>query len=128
MFVESLSDNKTNDPVLIWFNGGPGCSSLLGMFQENGPITVDSDGDKVFQNNSYPWNLRANVLYLEQPANVGFAIGLGNKTFNHSDYSSSVDTLAGLLNWYDKFPEYQNNSLFISGESYGGIYVPYLTW
>ena len=53
MFVESLSDTKEKDPVLIWFNGGPGCSSLLGMFQENGPLTVDSDGNQEFQNNTY---------------------------------------------------------------------------
>lgn len=45
MFVESISENATTDPVLIWFNGGPGCSSLLGAFQENGPLLVDSDGD-----------------------------------------------------------------------------------
>jgi len=68
------------------------------------------------------------VLFLEQPANVGFSIGIGEKTFNQSDYTQSLDTIQALLKWYDRFPEYLNNSLFISGESYGGIYVPYLSW
>jgi carboxypeptidase C (cathepsin A) len=44
VFVESMSSDAAKDPVLIWFNGGPGCSSLLGMFQENGPIVVDDNG------------------------------------------------------------------------------------
>ena len=76
LFVESKSTTKQDDPVLIWFNGGPGCSSLLGAFQENGPFTVDSDGDQVFATNPHPWNLRANVLYLEQPSGVGFSMAL----------------------------------------------------
>jgi len=43
MFVESKSDTADQDPVLIWFNGGPGCSSLEGFFVENGPVIVDAD-------------------------------------------------------------------------------------
>ena len=40
----------------------------------------------------------------------------------------SQDALAALKEWFVKFPEYLPNQLFVSGESYGGIYVPYLTW
>jgi carboxypeptidase C (cathepsin A) len=68
MFVES-EDKPESDPVLIWFNGGPGCSSLLGFFQENGPVIVDGEEPRL---NPEPWNKRANVLYLESPAGVGF--------------------------------------------------------
>jgi carboxypeptidase C (cathepsin A) len=42
--------------------------------------------------------------------------------------TQSEDALAALKQWFGKFPEYLPNKLFVSGESYGGIYVPYLTW
>lgn len=71
VYIESQGD-PTTDPVLIWFNGGPGCSSLLGFFQEHGPFVID-DFQTEIKENPYPWNIRANVLYIESPAGVGFS-------------------------------------------------------
>ena len=71
MYIESL-DKPSTDPVLIWFNGGPGCSSLLGLFQENGPYIFD-DGEELIKPNPFPWNQKANLLYIESPAGVGFS-------------------------------------------------------
>ena len=72
VFVESESD-PANDPVGIWFNGGPGCSSMLAFMQENGPIAID-DGEDYIKTNPYPWNQRANMIWLESPAGVGYSI------------------------------------------------------
>ena len=71
-FAESMGNPET-DPIIIWFNGGPGCSSMLGMMQELGPIVVD-DGEDYFKTNPHPWNERANVLFLESPAGVGWSV------------------------------------------------------
>lgn len=126
VFASSLTD-PINDPVIVWFNGGPGCSSLLALFAENGPYVID-DGEYFIKDNPFPWNQRANVLYIESPAGVGFSIAGTPQDAQHNDMSQSKDALAAILNWYKFFPEYLRNPLFISGESYAGIYVPYLSW
>ena len=59
--------NSSTDLVL-WLNGGPGCSSVSGFFTENGPFVVNSNGN--IKLNDYAWNTRANVLWLEAPAGV----------------------------------------------------------
>jgi cathepsin A (carboxypeptidase C) len=73
VFIESISEQAKDDPVLVWFNGGPGCSSLLALFSEHGPFVFD-DGEFVLKPNPEPWNKRANVLYIESPAGVGFSL------------------------------------------------------
>lgn len=71
IFVESQG-NVTGDPVVVWFNGGPGCSSLLAFMQEHGPWVIGDNSSKL-EANPYPWNLNASVIYLESPAGVGFS-------------------------------------------------------
>ena len=72
VFAESMND-PTTDPVVIWFNGGPGCSSMLAFMQENGPIAID-DGEDYIKTNPYPWNTKANMLWIESPAGVGYSL------------------------------------------------------
>ena len=124
MFIESEND-PANDPVLIWFNGGPGCSSLLGWIQEHGPYVIPN-GESEFIKNEWNWNKEVNLLYIESPGGVGFSTCVGVEDCTQSDDKSAEDNLTALLSFYEKFPEFLHNDLFISGESYAGIYVPYL--
>jgi carboxypeptidase C (cathepsin A) len=126
VFAESENDPST-DPVVIWFNGGPGCSSMLAFMQENGPLAID-DGEDYIKTNPFPWNTKANMLWIESPAGVGYSLAGTEEDLNQNDMTQSEDALAALKQWFGKFPEYLPNKLFVSGESYGGIYVPYLTW
>jgi len=68
---------------------------------------------------------------VEQPAGVGFSYCNGTSNpedCKFTDMTQSNDTLAFVEAWMQKYPDYQNHSLYISGESYGGIYIPYLAW
>lgn len=122
-FVES-SSNPKSDPVVLWMNGGPGCSSLHGFLTEHGPFRIQPDG-KTLQPFPFAWNQVANMIYLEAPAGVGFSYSDdGNYTTDDDDVARN-NHLA-LQDFFRKFPEYSENDFFISGESYGGIYVPTL--
>ncbi|XP_069112455.1 lysosomal protective protein-like isoform X1 [Argopecten irradians] len=123
-FLESQNNPKT-DPVVLWMNGGPGCSSDLGLLSEHGPFRINSDGKTVYYN-SYSWNTVANMIYLEAPAGVGFSYS-PDKDYKTDDDQVALDNHLALKNFFLKFPEYKTNDFFVSGESYGGIYVPTLS-
>ncbi|GFP84292.1 serine carboxypeptidase-like 40 [Phtheirospermum japonicum] len=114
-------------PLLLWLNGGPGCSSLAyGAMQELGPFRVKSDGKTLFLN-EYSWNHAANLLFLESPAGVGFSYSnTTDDVVSGGDKRTAIDNYAFLLNWLERFPEYKNREFYISGESYAGHYVPQL--
>ncbi|KAG5448137.1 Lysosomal protective protein [Clonorchis sinensis] len=110
-------------PLILWLNGGPGCSSLLGLMTENGPFLVQRDG--LLDYNPYSWNRFANVLYLESPGGVGFSyVKDGNLTTD--DDMTSLTNYHAMLSFMEKFPKYKGRDFYITGESYAGVYVPLL--
>ncbi|XP_052192670.1 serine carboxypeptidase-like 40 isoform X2 [Diospyros lotus] len=125
-FVEA-ERGKESKPLLLWLNGGPGCSSLAyGAMQELGPFRVNSDGKTLYRNR-FAWNHAANVLFLESPAGVGFSYSNTTADFvNGGDSRTASDNYVFLLNWLERFPEYKDRDFYISGESYAGHYVPQL--
>ena len=82
----------------------------------------------VWEENPYSWNLKANVMYLESPGGVGYSTCGSTEDCTFDDNSSANQNLSAVLAWFDLFPELKTNDLYISGESYGGIYVPYLAY
>ena len=126
VFVEAETSPSTA-PLLLWLNGGPGCSSLDGLMYEHGPLLVSHDGTELVRN-PHAWSTMANVLYLEAPAGVGFSYSTDPQDYKGMGANqTSTDNLEALLAWFQLFPEYSRNRFYISGESYGGIYVPTLS-
>ena len=122
-FVESQS-KPADDPVILWLNGGPGCSSLAGMFTELGPWRVNDDGKTLRVENS-SWNTIANVIFLESPAGVGFSYQDDNK-LDTDDVQTAEDNYQALVQFFMKFPQFKKNPFYITGESYAGVYIPTL--
>ncbi|KAI4123043.1 MAG: hypothetical protein LQ347_006298 [Umbilicaria vellea] len=120
-FFESRSDPKT-DPVVLWLNGGPGCSSLTGLFLELGPSSIDENLNMVY--NPYSWNSNASVIFLDQPVNVGFSYS-GSSVSN--TVAAGKDVYALLTLFFKQFPEYAHQDFHIAGESYAGHYIPVFT-
>jgi hypothetical protein len=76
IFLESENDPK-NDPVIVWYNGGPGAASMFGLFVELGPYYLNQDsfddpkynetGIPQVQRNPYGWTKVANVIAVNNP-------------------------------------------------------------
>lgn len=121
-FVESQS-NPAHDPLVLWLNGGPGCSSMLGLFTELGPYTVTDRGEVL--NNPFGWNRKANIIFLESPAGVGFSYSVDGSNKTDDDMTADMNHRA-LQSFFEKFPQYKGRDLYLTGESYGGVYLPTL--
>ncbi|KAJ3272497.1 hypothetical protein HDV01_005448 [Terramyces sp. JEL0728] len=154
-------ENKdvVSPPLIIWLQGGPGSSSMIGLFYEVGPIKITSE--KHFIKNFDAWNSNSSMLFIDNPLGAGFS-HLGNKTvgkpkkeilpafenvnttsecfkeeiqdrplFNEgypqNQAAISHDLIIFLGRFYKIFPE-ANTTLYLTGESYAGKYIPSLAY
>lgn len=115
-------NNPETDPVILWLQGGPGASSMYGLFTENGPYVVDEDLNLGLRYNSWTWN--HSVIYIDSPAGTGFSFTSGG--FANNQTKVGEDLYEALIQFFTLFPEYQKNDFFITGESYGGHFIPAL--
>ena len=128
-YMFNIAENDwEKKPLVLWLNGGPGCSSLDGWTNEHGPMLLGEDGK--FKLNNYTWIKEANIIYLESPGNVGFSLinSTDKKDLYLDDNTTADDNLIALLDFFKKYPEFKTKDFYISGESYAGIYVPILAY
>jgi len=112
---------EAKEEIAIWFNGGPGCSSLSGLLTENGPFTWES-GTLAPTQNPYTWVNLTNMLWVEQPVGVGFTQG---KPTIRNEYELGEQFIGFYKNFVNTFG-LQNWKVYLTGESYAGFYVPYI--
>ncbi|OWM70229.1 serine carboxypeptidase-like [Punica granatum] len=116
------SRNSKNDPIVIWLTGGPGCSSELAMFYENGPFAIADNMTLVW--NEHGWDKASNLLYVDQPVGTGFSYTSDRRDIRHNEDGVSNDLYDFLQAFFAEHPEFAKNDFYITGESYAGHYIP----
>ncbi|XP_005094418.2 probable serine carboxypeptidase CPVL [Aplysia californica] len=125
------SMEQQDAPLLVWLNGGPGVSSMLGLFWENGPVEVDesiaTSGYIKSKLREFSWVGPFSMLYIDNPVQVGFSYTeSGDEGLRLNQEGYSEDLYSVMLQFYSLFPDYHNRELYIGGQSYAGKYVPAL--
>lgn len=116
--------NYEKAPVILWLQGGPGATSMIGLFTENGPyIPKYKYGLKL---RKYSWTQTFNVIYIDNPVGTGYSFTNGGYAKNET--AVGKDLYNALLQFFQLFPELQKNDFFVTGESYAGKYVPAVSY
>ncbi|KAI9145406.1 Alpha/Beta hydrolase protein, partial [Paraphysoderma sedebokerense] len=105
---------------VIWLNGGPGC--IEGLLLENGPMLLDKAGKPRI--NPHSWHHHANMLYVDQPVGTGFSYTNGPLATSQTEVGTQF--VAFLEKFFDIFPDLQYSDVYFTGESFAGIYIPYI--
>ncbi|CAN1269164.1 Serine carboxypeptidase-like 20, partial [Linum perenne] len=117
-YLVQSEGNPSKDPLVLWLNGGPGCSSFDGFVYEHGlPI---------LHLNPYSWSKVSNILYVDSPSGVGFSYAKNISEYKTGDLKTALDSHKFLFKWLELYPEFLSNPFFIAGESYAGVYIPTL--
>lgn len=125
-FMFERRADAASAPVVIWMTGGPGCSSELAVFYENGPWSLrrDSGGDIVLDETKYGWDEAATMIFVDQPVNTGFSFSDNEEDRCYDEECVARDMEDFVLALMEERPELQNRPFFVTGESYAGHYVP----
>ncbi|KAL3530508.1 hypothetical protein ACH5RR_009830 [Cinchona calisaya] len=116
------SRNYKRDPVVIWLTGGPGCSSELALFYENGPFHIANNMSLIW--NDFGWDKVSNLIYVDQPIGTGFSYTSDESDIRNNEENVSNDLYDFMQAFLKEHPQYAKNDFYITGESYAGHYIP----
>ncbi|XP_054157696.1 venom serine carboxypeptidase-like [Oppia nitens] len=124
-YFPALNKDK-KAPLLLWLQGGPGGSSLLGLFIENGPLVLDKHLKASLR--QYTWAQEFSMLFIDNPIGAGFSYTQNDLGYakNQSDVANNLYT--ALQQFFILFPNERLNDFYITGESYAGKFVPALAY
>ncbi len=117
---------QPNPPLVVWIEGGPGCSSEGAIYVEHGPYRLGLNDSSV-ESNPYSWNNNADIMFIDQPLGTGFS----NCSDQRRIPSTSEQTAEDFYGFFTNFlaahsTEYnpQTTKVYFAGQSYGGHFLP----
>ncbi|XP_010476576.1 PREDICTED: serine carboxypeptidase-like 50 isoform X1 [Camelina sativa] len=110
-------------PLLVWLQGGPGCSSMIGNFYELGPWRLVSRATEL-ERNPGAWNRLFGLLFVDNPIGVGFSIAASKQDIPTNQRQVAEHLYAALVEFLEQNPGFENRPVYFTGESYAGKYVP----
>ncbi|KAJ8085151.1 hypothetical protein PM082_003935 [Marasmius tenuissimus] len=122
--LTARAGERQDEPWLVWLNGGPGSSSQLGMMTENGPLRVQ--GDFSITQNNFSWHKLADAFWVDQPVGVGYSTSDATGYVFDEDQLGE-DFVRWLANVVKVFPSLATRPFYLTGESYAGVFIPYIT-
>ncbi|RWS20220.1 vitellogenic carboxypeptidase-like protein, partial [Leptotrombidium deliense] len=117
LFFWFLKSEKQNSPVSVWLQGGPGGSSLIGLFYENGPLSAKNDSS--LERRQFSWTKSMHMLYIDSPVGTGFSYTNNETSYTKTRMQYTEHLFTFMQQFFKLFPELRNNGLYLMGESYG---------
>lgn len=114
--------NPATAPLYQWLQGGPGGSSIYGMFMENGPVFINAKTGRI-ETRKYNWNENFHMLYMDNPVGCGFSFTNSTAGYLTNQVDIGKYLLEALVQFHQLFPELRRNSFYLTGESYAGCYL-----
>ncbi|CCI45935.1 unnamed protein product [Albugo candida] len=125
-FFETQARKKNKDtPLLVWLNGGPGTSSMVGLLTGMGPYRLTPNGKLIPHLNT--WTNVAHMLFIDQPAGTGYSYVRDDSDYVNTQSEMASQLYQALVLFFEKHPSFLHNPVYICGESYAGKYVSYLS-
>ncbi|XP_020583511.1 serine carboxypeptidase-like 7 [Phalaenopsis equestris] len=122
-FVES-ERNPSEDPLLLWLLGGPGCSGINGLALDMGPFRFKIDDfDGQLPNlyaNPFAWTKISNMIFVDWPIGTGFSYSKTAKDYTTEDVEGTAFIYKFLRKWLLDHPNFLSNPFYMGGDSYGG--------
>lgn len=121
-YIEA-ENHKANDPWIVWLQGGPGVTSLAGLFDEIGPFIYTNGQLKA---RKWTWSKKYSILFIDNPVGSGFSFTNSPDGFIQDMTTCSSHLYSALRQFLMMFPELRKAPLYLAGESYAGRYIPAL--
>ncbi|CAG5132654.1 unnamed protein product [Candidula unifasciata] len=124
------SQLNASAPLLLWLNGGPAVSSMVGLFWEHGPMEAKMTEEGVeLTHRNYTWVGPFSVVYVDNPVGTGYSFSdQGEAGYKATQDGYTADLYSFVLQFFKMFPEHKRRDFYLSGQSYAGKYVPALAY